>query len=351
MIERTVDGTTANAAEPGGVSPGGSGSHQPVGEIDRGVVAWGKYVGSMVVLATISLLVRGDEYWLSLATLGLLFAGLASAWNIIGGFAGQFSLAHGVFFAAGAYSVALLQVRLAWSPWAALVVGVALAAALAAALSWPFFRLRGPFFAIGTLALNEVVLALVGYFEWTGGSAGIQIPFSESAVTDRGAWAWTMLVYLAVVVGISLLIIRSRLGYYLIAVRDEEDAAAASGASPLTVKSLGFTISAALTGLGGGLYVMYIGFVDPSSVLSVSDVGIMFPLFALLGGIGTIAGPVVGGLLLDPGEALLRGGLASLPPGTSVIVLGALLIVSARYFKQGIWGALLQLTRRFRGQH
>ncbi len=313
-------------------------------------LAWLKYVIGMIVVAIVTVLLGTDEYWLTLITGGLLFAGLASAWNLIGGFGGQFSLAHGVFFATGAYSVALLQVNHDWSPWPALVVGSLIAAAVAALLSWPLFRLRGPFFAIGTLALNEVVLELVRYFDWTGGNNGVQIPFDSIVFTDRSVWAWVMFIYLAAVVAISLFVSRGKLGYYLVAIRDEEDAAAAAGANPLLVKTMGLTLSAALTGIGGGLFAMYIGFIDPPTVLGVADVGIMIPLLALLGGIGTVAGPVIGGLILDPGEAYLRGELASFPPGISTGVLGLLLILSARFFPRGIWGAVLALVRRFRGR-
>lgn len=312
--------------------------------------AWIKYAAGMAVVALVTLFLGSDDYWLTLITGGLLFAGLASAWNVIGGFGGQFSLAHGVFFAIGAYSVTLLQVNHAWSPWPALAVGALIAASVAALLSWPLFRLRGPFFAIGTLALSEVVLALVRYFDWTGGNNGVQIPFEDTVFTDRSIWAWVMFAYLAAVVAISLFVSRGKLGYYLVAVRDEEDAAAAAGANPLLVKTMGLTLSALLTAVGGGLFAMYIGFIDPPTVLGVADVGIMIPLLALLGGIGTVAGPVVGGLILDPGEAYLRGELASFPPGISVGVLGLLLIVSARFFRQGIWGAILDLTRRLRGK-
>lgn len=310
--------------------------------------AWVKYAVGMIVVALLTAWLGGDEYWLTLITGGLLFAGLATSWNVIGGFGGQFSLAHGVFFAIGAYAVALLQAKEGWSAWPALAVGVALTLLLALALAWPLFRLRGPFFAIGTLALAQVALALAGYFSFTGGGNGVQIPFEDAVFTEPTSWAWMMFGYLAVVVAISLLVSRGRLGYYLVAVRDEEEAAAAAGVSPLRVKATGLALSATMTAVGGGLFAMYIGYVDPPTVLSIADIGVMIPLLALLGGIGTVAGPVVGGIILSTGESWLQGELASYPPGISVGVLGLLLILAARFFNQGIWGFATESVARAR---
>lgn len=300
------------------------------------------------LLALLTLAFSGDEYWLGLITMGLLFAGLASAWNIIGGFGGQFSLGHGVFFAIGAYAVVLLQVNHGWSPWLALVLGALLSIAVAALLAWPIFRLRGHFLAIGTLALSQVALSLANYFEWTGGPQGVRIPFADSAISDTAVWPWVMFLFVLVTAGIALAISRSRLGYYLVAVRENEDAADAAGANPLTVKLLGLVISAGLTAVGGALFAMYVAFVDPPSVLAIADIGARFPLLALIGGLGTIAGPVIGAMIVQPGEMYLRGELSSAPPGISLIIVGALFVLGARFFPHGIWGALTTLTRRLR---
>ncbi len=311
--------------------------------------AWLKYAVGMLLIALLTYWVGGNFYWLNLATTGLLFAAMASAWNIIGGFGGQFSLGHAVFYGIGAYTVSLLQVNRGWNPWLALVAGSLIAALVAGALAWPLFRLRGPFFAIGTLALSQVALALANYFHWTGGPAGVRIPYQDLPVTDPKQWGWIMFAYMAATVAVAVLIARHRLGYYLIAVRDEEDAAAAAGANPLLVKTIGLVISAALTAVGGGLFVLFVGFLDVESTLSVIDVGVRLPLLALIGGIGTLAGPVIGALFLQPGQAYMRGEFASsLPPGLSELVIGFLLVTAALTFKRGIWGGLTDLARRLR---
>ncbi len=171
---------------------------------------WTGYAAGMAALGLLVLAVQGDAYWLNIVILTLLFAGLASAWNIIGGFGGQLSLGHGVFFAVGAYTVGITYDRYGWSPWVSMVLAIPIAMAVAALTSWPTFRLRGPFFGMGTLALNQVALVLATYFAaFTGGVQGITIPFSPSlrdlAFIERWKYAVVMLVYVALAVAVTML--------------------------------------------------------------------------------------------------------------------------------------------------
>ncbi|WP_114423635.1 branched-chain amino acid ABC transporter permease [Nocardioides houyundeii] len=306
---------------------------------------WARFLAGMVLVLLVLLLLGAEPYYLSLATMGVFFAALASAWNIIGGFGGQFSLGHAVFFGVGGYTVALLQIHwevsLPLALGASLVVGALTALALAAVL----FRLRGPFFAIGTLALTQVALALVNYFDWTGGANGLHIPYGVRAITDTDQWTMVFFAFFVLCVGLSLLIRTSRLGYYLIAVRDDEDAAAAAGISPLLTKTLGLVISAGLTSVGGGLFVSYLGFLDPVTFMSLIHISAFLPLLALVGGIGTVIGPVLGAFLLQPGSAYLRGELAGSTAGVSELVIGLLFVLCALYFREGIWGQFQKLTK------
>jgi branched-chain amino acid transport system permease protein len=295
----------------------------------------------------------GTPFILNILAYTFLFAALSSAWNIIGGFGGQFSLAHGVFFAIGAYTTANLYVHFQISPWLALLPSAALAALLATLVSWPTFRLRGPFFAIATMALNEVAFVLANYFEAvTGGPRGISLPFKASfwnmIFPDRFSYALLMLGFLIVCLTISGAVLRSRVGYYLQAVRDDEDAARAAGIHVLHVKLTGMAISAALTGIGGALFAMYLRFVDPPTLLSLPDVGVRFALIALIGGVGTLYGPIVGALLIVPIEQQLRASLGGMVPGTHLIVLGAVLILCSLFMKRGLVGAAEALWQRLR---
>lgn len=308
--------------------------------------AWGKYGIGMTAVGLLALAATQDGYWSSLMIGALLFAGLASAWNLIGGFGGQFSFGHAAFFGIGAYGVALTQVRLGWPPWPGLLLGTAVAGLLAAALAWPIFRLRGPFFSIATLAISAVVLSLANYLDFTGGSQGLTIPFEDSPFVEPTAYVAMMFLYCAVVVAISLGVLRSGLGYRLRAVRDDEEAARALGISPLAVKTTALVLSAMLTGVGGGLYTTYLGFIDPHSVFSLSEVSVRLPLLALLGGIGTVSGPVIGALVVQPGADYLRGEFGAVAPGLHLVILGALLILFALFFKRGVHGAIQSLLKR-----
>ncbi len=292
-----------------------------------------------------------NPFILNILAYTFLFAGLSSAWNIIGGFGGQFSLGHGVFFAIGAYLTANLYLHFQISPWLALVPAAALAAVVAAAVSWPTFRLKGPFFAIATMAFNEVAFVLANYFETlTGGPRGLSLPFKAGLAnmifTNRFSYALLMLGFLVACLLVSAAVLRSRFGYYLQAVREDEDAARAAGIRVLQVKLLGMALSAALTGIGGALFAMYLRFVDPPTLLSLPDIGVKFALIALIGGVGTLYGPLAGALLIVPVESYLRAELGGMVPGTNLIVLGAVLILFALFMKRGLIGAGTALWQR-----
>lgn len=327
-------------AEPDGPPPGTGRARArrlPVAGVRRRALgAWGWFALGVVCLLAIIAGFSGNAYWLNVFTLALLFGGLASAWNVIGGFGGQFSLGHAVFFGAGAYVVALFSTKLGWSVWTALVPGVALAVALALLLALPIFRFRGPFFAIGTLAISVVAEAVVNYLSFTGGARGVSLPY-DAGFVDQADYGYLMVGYAAFSGAVALFVARRRLGFYLFAVREDEDAAQAVGVNPFRVKTAGLVISAALTGLGGGLYTVFIQLVTPDSVFSIQDIAVEFPLLALIGGVGTVAGPFVGALIIIPGDNYLQG---SLGPSAHVIVLGALLVLAALFFKRGVVGTI-----------
>ena len=287
---------------------------------------------------------QSDPFVLNILAYAFLFAGVATAWNIIGGFGGQFSLAHGVFFAVGAYLTANLFLHAAISPWLSLIPAAALAALVAVAISWPTFRLRGPFFAIATMAFNEVAHVLANHFEsLTGGARGLSVPFRASLANmifrDRMSYTLLMLGFLAVCLIVSIAVYRSRLGYSLQAVRDNEEAARACGIDVTRAKLAGMAVSAAFTGIGGSLFMMYVRIVDPPTLLTLSEIGVKFALIALIGGVGTLYGPVFGALLIVPLESWLRASVSAQIPGAHLIVLGATLIAAALFMKRGLVGA------------
>jgi branched-chain amino acid transport system permease protein len=314
-----------------------------------------QYAGLLALSALPLALTWNSPYWVNILALTYLFAALAAAWNIIGGFGGQFSLGHGVFFAIGAYAVARFYLDLGLTPWLGIFPAAALATVVALLISWPTFRLRGPFFAIATMAINEACFALANYTDkLTGGPRGILIPFraglANMIFVERWKYALLMFGFMVVVVLITVWLRRARLGHYLMAIRADEDAARATGINVLKVKLQGMALSAALTGIGGGLFAMYTRVLDPPSLFTLPEIGVKFALISLIGGIGTIIGPVVGAILIVPLENFLRGWIGGDVPGGHLIVLGAVLVIASLFLKRGIVGAVLAAARRIRGR-
>lgn len=291
-----------------------------------------------------------DFFWVNILIYTYLFAGLAVAWNIIAGFGGQFSLGHGVFFAVGAYITALLYLNWGVTPWLGLVPAALVCGVLGALIFLPTFRLKGSFFAIATLAFNEVGFVFANYFESiTGGPRGLQVPFraawTNMIFADPRGYALLTFGFMAACVAISIVLMRSRLGYYLLAVREDEDAARAAGIDVTAVKLRGTALSAALSAIGGGIFAMYVRTIDPPTLFSLPDIGVKFALLALIGGMGTITGPVLGAFLIVPVEGYLRAVLGGQWPGAQFIVLGLVMLLAALFMRHGVAGALDSLWR------
>ncbi len=312
---------------------------------------WGLYTGGLLVTLLPLAMLSGDLFWVNILIYTYLFAGLAVAWNIIGGFGGQFSLGHGVFFALGAYMTARLYLGWGISPWLGMIPGALICATIGPLIFWPTFRLKGSFFAIATLAFNEVGLVMANYLHTvTGGPRGLQIPFKAGLgnmiFADQRIWALVMFGFMAICVAITIVLMRSRLGYYLLAVREDEEAAHAAGIDVTWVKLRGTALSAALASIGGSLFAMYVRTIDPPTLFSLADIGVKFALIALIGGIGTIIGPVLGAFLIIPAESYLRAVMGGGLPGMHLVVLGGVMLLAALFMRRGVAGALDALWRR-----
>nr|WP_314256859.1 branched-chain amino acid ABC transporter permease [uncultured Devosia sp.] len=334
----------------------GAPANAPTGKI-AGVTTFRQQAVRIGIVVTVlllgSFLLSGQPFLLNIAAYTFLFAGLATSWNIIGGYGGQFSLLHGAFFAIGGYTTANLYIHFQVSPWLALMPAALLAGLVGALVCWPLFRLKGKFFGIATMAVSEVALVLANYFQpLTGGPQGMSLPFNASFLnmifTDRFSYALLMLGFLAFTLFVSGYVFRSRLGYYLQAVRDDQDAARASGIDVTRVKLTGMALSAAMTGMGGVLFVMYLRFIDPPTFMSLPDIGVRFLLISLIGGVGTVFGPLIGALLIVPVEFQLRAWLGGSVPGGHLVVLGFVLVLCALFLKRGIVGAALSAWERVR---
>ncbi len=232
-----------------------------------------------------------DPYTLRIATGVLMWAGLACAWNLVGGYAGYISFGHSAFFGIGAYATAMLMQRGVGFPFlVTMPVGILAAAAVAVTIGGPTMRLRGAYFAIATWAFAEMLMQLVTVLDVTGGTAGLSLP----TYLNEFFFYYTMLVAAALsFLGVWYLIERTRFGYRLKALRDHEPAAEAMGIHTTRVKVQAFALSAGITSLFGSVYAYWVTFIDPRSVMG-PEITDQMVVMALLGGLGTIWGPGLG---------------------------------------------------------
>lgn len=285
-----------------------------------------------------------------IAVLTFLWAGLALAWNLAGGYAGLISFGHAAFFGIGAYASTILFVNAGLTPWIGIWIGGLIAAVTGAILAVICARLRGPFFILSTLAASEVVrIAALNWATLTGGPEGLSIPpvngLANMVFASKGAYVVVMLVFLVAVFAFTKWLEGSRYGYYLFAVRDDADAASAAGVNPLLVRTVAMALSAGITGIGGSLFAQYFLYLDPTFVIS-PELSFQFALLAAVGGLGTAIGPVLGSFLITPMSELLRAYLGNQAAGLHLVIYSGLLIVVMLYFPGGIAGALMRLTGR-----
>ncbi|WP_312994490.1 branched-chain amino acid ABC transporter ATP-binding protein/permease [Achromobacter animicus] len=300
---------------------------------------------SLILLITMFLVpvVMSTPFWTNLFVLLFVFSALSVAWNIVGGYAGQLSLGHAVFYGIGGYTATLLTQNFGISPWIGMFAGAAISAAVAILISYPTLRLRGPFFALATIAILEVVRLLVIHEEsWTGGSSGISLPLNIG-------WAWIVfrekINYVIIAFGLFVLVTwvswyirKSRIGHYLIAIREREDAALAVGIHTVRVKIIAAVVSAVLTSIIGTFHITYLTFVDPSSAFSL-ELSIQVAMFALIGGLGTVSGPIAGTFLVLPIAELARGWLSSVGNGMHGLIYGLILVAVVLTIPRGLAGA------------
>jgi branched-chain amino acid transport system permease protein len=312
---------------------------------ERGKVSWfeiGLFIACIALVAA-----QLPQNLADVVVLTFLYAGLALAWNIAGGYAGLISFGHAAFFGVGAYTSTILFVHGGLTPWIGIWIGAVLSAIAGAVLALICARLRGPFFILSTLAAAEVVR--IGALNWaslTGGPEGLSIlPVSSLAnmvFSSKTVYAVIMLGFLVMCYAITKALEASRYGYYLFAVRDDQDAASAAGVNPLLVRTSAMALSAALTGIGGSLFAQYFLYLDPTFMIS-PELSFQFALLPAVGGLGTAIGPVLGSFLITPLSELLRAYLGSSAAGLHLVIYSAGLIVVMLYFPSGLAGALTRL--------
>lgn len=311
-------------------------------------------IGALAAIVyPIPLQLQGQTYYQTVGFLVLVNAMLGVGWNVIGGWAGQFDFGPQVFFAVGAYTAALLYVKLGVDAWLGLLAGVAVAAVLCAILTYPLTRLRGHYFAIATIAVGEIVQTFMINWDWVGGARGLFIPIDRTGsllafqFRDKQVYYYIALGLLLLALWVTRRIERSRTGYYFRAIREDQDAAASLGIPVARYKQRAMAVSAALTALGGTFYAQYILFIDPESVLPLS-LSILICLIAVLGGVGTLWGPLIGAAILVPLGEATRIYLGGTGKAIDLLIYGFLIMVISVIQPGGIM-ALAQRGRRRTG--
>ncbi len=317
----------------------------------------------LAALLVFPLVVR-DNYYQHLLILFLMWVVIGSGWNLIAGYTGQVSFGDAAFFGTGAYAAGLLSARLGISAWWGMALGGFAAMAVGLPFGWICFRMRGAYFALATLALNEVMRNAATIAEgFTGGMVGILI---MPSFVSKIPYYYIALAMAVASIACVRLIAFSKLGYYFVSIREDQDAAESLGIDTHFYKMISLAFAAFWTGMAGTLYMNYMGFIDPSVVFSLHDISIMAILVGIVGGVGTVYGPAVGAFVMIAVQEFFRSGffgffaaladktgipafstLSGLLKQGHVLGFGILVIVVILFLPNGIVGDWAKIRRKF----
>ena len=310
---------------------------------------------SVVLLAAALLLyplILSGPFYLDIGVTFLLAAISASAWNIVGGYAGQVSVGHSMFFGIGAYMPLLVYTLWGWPPIAGIPIAIVLAIGLAVIVGMPTFRLTGHYFSMATIAVAELIRIFVGTWDLVGAAIGLQGP-----ARARGWWDLTFrseipyyyifLAVLGIVLLTTAMIERRRFGFYLRAIKASERAARSLGVPVRQTKLQALALSAAFTAVAGSLYVIKTGFIDPDSAFGIL-ISVQMLIIAALGGAGTLFGPLVGALILIPLQTATNSLFGGGGSGLTYILYGGIIVFIARFEPGGLFEMWQRVAPRLR---
>jgi branched-chain amino acid transport system permease protein len=313
---------------------------------------WPLVLVGFVCIAAWPLLVQ-DVFLQRIGALVLLAAISASAWNLLGGYAGQVSVGHAVYFGAGAYASLVVYTELGWPPIAGAPIGVVVSMAIAALVGTPTFRLRGHYFSMATIAAAELFRILAANWPLLGAAVGLMGPpvprsFWDLSFISPVPYYYLFLAVLVLLLALTWQMQRSRMGYYLAAIRGGDRAARSLGVPVLRYKLYALFLSAGFTSVAGSLYAVMVGFADPDSTLGIL-ISVKLVIIAALGGAGSLFGPLVGAVILIPLEEGTNAAFGGSGTGITFIVYGAIILLVARFQPGGVaalWQAVTMRTAR-----
>lgn len=308
---------------------------------------------AVAVFAVIALVPRlvTDVYMMNVLILTLLFAALSQSWNLLGGYCGQVSLGHALYFGIGAYATSILYVKFGITPWGGLLAGGIIAAVIALALGYPCFRLKGHYFSIATIVIAEIGLLLFHNWDYAGAALGIQWPFTPDSwwtlqfARDKAPYFYFALALFAVTWLVTFAIVESKWGYWWRAVKDNAEAAESLGVTIFHSKMAAAAISAFFTAVGGGFYAAFVSYIDPDSVMHFRF-SLLMALPAVLGGVGSLWGPAIGALILIPLAELTRSYLGGSGSGLDLVIYGGLIMIVSLTRPEGILSIIKPAVKR-----
>ena len=312
----------------------------------------------LVLVAAVALclpLVLRSPTYLHILILLYLYAYLTTSWNLVGGFAGVLPLGHAAFVGIGAYTSTILSLQYGISPWIGMLVGGVLSCIVGVIIGLPTFKMRGAYFALATIAFAEGIRVMFENIDYAGpfqinGPRGLQIPplntgLSSFMFATKEPYYYIILVMLAGVLALTWFISRSKLGYYLVAGGEDPEAAQALGVNVARAKLIAMAMSSFLTAFAGTFWAQFTLYIHPKSVMSL-DISFEIAFIALIGGRGSIAGPVLGALLLRPVSDFSRIYFGDKLPGLHLIIFGVVLILVMFYQPRGLQEPLTRIYNR-----
>jgi len=294
-----------------------------------------------------------SDYLLNFIIMVLFYALLGQAWNVLGGYGGQFSFGHAAFFGTGAYTASILQVSFGINPWVGFVIAGLGGGGMGLIVGFLSFRfgLKGAYFALITLAFAEVLRILASTVDFTGAGVGILVPLQQTAANfqfaDKTGYYLVALALVALGLTITARLENSRFGARLIAVRENEDAARALGINAFETKLKAIALSGAMAGLAGAFYTQYFLYLDPAIAYGPS-VSVEALLVPIIGGIGTLLGPLLGSVVLHSISEIAQH-LTSSAPGVNLVIYGAIMVLMVLFLPSGLWGLVERIRRKAGG--
>jgi branched-chain amino acid transport system permease protein len=280
-----------------------------------------------------------------------MFGMMAVAWNIMGGYAGMFSFGQVAFFGIGAYTSSFLLITYHINPWLGLVVGGMIAALVAAAIGYPCSNLRGHYFAIASIAFGEIVRTHFNNWKLVGAAEGMTLPMLEESFenfmfhSSKLPYYYIMLTFLIISLVVCYIVATSKMGYYFRAIKESHDVAKVLGINVVWYRLIAIMISAFLTAMAGTFYAQYVLYLDPESVL-ILPISVQIVLISMLGGAGSIMGPVIGAAILIPVSEVTRVMLGHKGTGIDMLIYGALITLISVYQPKGVWGLFSNIGKR-----